>query len=203
MLAPKGRSIVDDASHRATEGRPEWHPGGEGSRAGECRRQPLGGEMSGSERVKMAERERASQRTQRAQRMSCLHFHELPIFCVTSNIPKILYLLKILSSCQKIQTNPPPPFFPSLTPSPCTPYTPWSDRSSFHSSSPSPHMARSLISWARASIAILRSKGSRSRSKFSPTARNRSRSLAGVCTSSQKTSAFSAPAPCRSLSSKI
>ena len=36
---------------RATEGWPEGHPGGEGNRSGDCQRQPLWGEKSGSERV--------------------------------------------------------------------------------------------------------------------------------------------------------
>jgi len=103
---------------------------------------------------------------------------------------------------KKSQTNPSPPFFPSLHIIFVHTVSLWLDRSSSHSSSPSPHTARSLISWARASIAILRSKVSRSRSKSPPTARNRSRSLAGACISSQKNSAFSASAPCCSLSSK-
>ena len=49
---------------RATE---EWlkgHSGGEGSHAGECRRQPLRIEMSGSKRINIAEQERAHQRKQ-------------------------------------------------------------------------------------------------------------------------------------------
>jgi len=50
-VGPKGRSIGDDASQRATEGWPEGHPGVEGNRSGDCQGQPLLGEKSGSERV--------------------------------------------------------------------------------------------------------------------------------------------------------
>jgi glycosyltransferase involved in cell wall biosynthesis len=44
------------AEHPRDSARDNGHPGGEGSRTGDCRRQPRRGEMSGSERVNIVER---------------------------------------------------------------------------------------------------------------------------------------------------
>ena len=52
---PARRDSLGKRELTSTAGWPEGHPGGWVSRAGECRRQPLRGEMSGSERVNIDE----------------------------------------------------------------------------------------------------------------------------------------------------